>query len=111
MIEKSYKYTIGDAKKIEKLINTKFCAINHMILNNGEGLPVHKANSDLHMIVIRGTISLNLDEQEIQKYEKGNILEIPYGTMMHVHNTDDAIAEIFVVKAPSPEYYKELVGG
>ncbi len=110
MIEKRYEYTVGDDKTIEKVVNTKYCAINHMILNKGEGLPVHKANSNVHMIVVRGTISLKLDEQDMHDYKKGSILEIPFGTQMNVFNSYDETTEIFVVKAPAPEYYKELVG-
>jgi quercetin dioxygenase-like cupin family protein len=109
MIEKKYEYTIGEDKTIERIVNTKFSAINHMILKHADGLPLHKANSDVHMIVVRGEISLKLNEQEVHSYPTGSILEIPYGTHMNVYNDGDEITEIFVVKAPAPEYYKELV--
>lgn len=110
MTEKRYEYTLSDEKTIEMVVNTKFCAINHMILNKEERLPVHKANSNVHMIVVRGRISLKLNDQEVHRYSKGSILEIPYGTKMDVFNNDKDIAELFVVKAPSPQYYKELIG-
>ena len=102
MIEKNYKYTIADTKTIEKLVADENVHINHMILPKGEGLPLHNSNSNVYMTVMRGTISLILDEQERHDYEAGNILNIPNNTKMNVSNNEDAVAEILVVKAPAP---------
>ena len=102
MVEKNYKYTVADTKTIEKLVADENVHINHMILPKGEGLPLHMSNSNVYMTVIRGTISLILDDQEQHDYGVGNILNIPNNTKMNVSNTNDAIAEILVVKAPAP---------
>lgn len=109
MVEKRYEFTRSDEKVIEKIVDVKYAMINHMILNKEDRLPVHNANSNVHMIVVRGVISLKLDEQEVHDYEAGSILEIPYGTKMDVFNSGEETVELFVVKAPSPAYYKKLV--
>ena len=102
MIEKNYKYSVADSKTIEKLVADENVHINHMILPKGDALPLHMSNSNVYMTVMRGTISLILDDQEQHDYGVGNILNIPNNTKMNVSNTNDTVAEILVVKAPAP---------
>lgn len=104
MIEKNVPFAQGNTKLIERLLEDDNVGINHMILPKGEALPIHKANSHVYMIVVRGTISLKLDAQEEHVYEHGNIILIPHKTLMEVYNTHTEPAEIFVVKAPSPRH-------
>lgn len=105
MIEKTYNYAVADTKHIEKLIDDDPVMINHMILPKGDFVPDHHANSHVHMIVVRGNLTLQLDEQEPHTYAKGTIVNIPYGTFMQVRNEHEAICEFFVVKSPSPRLY------
>jgi quercetin dioxygenase-like cupin family protein len=72
-----------------------------------QGLPEHYSNSNVYMIVVRGTLTLQLDEQEPHKYGKGNIINIPFHTKMNVNNKDEEVLELFVMKAPNPRIYKE----
>jgi len=58
------------------------------------------------MTVIRGIVSLQLDDQELKKFEKGSIIVIPYKTKMNVVNYDEEVLEITVVKVPSPDKIK-----
>lgn len=107
MIEKSYSFSIDDTKNVEKLIDDEPVLINHMIFPKGEGLPEHYSNSNVYMIIVRGIMTLKLDEQEPQKYTHGQIVSIPYHTKMNVINFDEGILEFFVVKSPNPRDYKE----
>lgn len=91
-------------KVIEKLIATEEVMINHFIFNKDQGLPVHMANSNVYMIILQGNLSLKLDDID-QDFASGQILTIPYGKMMHVRNTGDLVLELFVIKAPHPDYY------
>ena len=102
MIEKSYRYTQIKEKVIEKIVDLDNVAINHMVLVKGERLPRHYANSNVYMIVVKGTVTLGLGAQEAHRYAAGNIVEIPVDIRMDVLNQDDEIVEFFVVKAPGP---------
>lgn len=93
-----------DTKTIEKIIGDPEIMINHFMFGKGEGLPVHNANSNVYMIITKGTLSLRLADEDL-KHEAGNILTIPYGIEMHVRNEDEDVLEMFVLKAPHPEYY------
>ncbi|MBP7402263.1 MAG: cupin domain-containing protein [Clostridia bacterium] len=102
MVEKAVPYTLTDSKTIERIVSNEHLDINHMVLARGDALPEHNANSHVQMIVVRGTITLRLDAQEPHEYPAGHIVAIPFGTLMNVSNTREPVAEIFVVKAPSP---------
>ncbi len=107
MLENIYSFSTDDTKHIEKIIDDDPVLINHMVLPKGEGLPEHYSNSNVYMIIIRGVITLKLDEQEAHSYTSGQIITIPYQTKMNVNNCNDSVLEFFVVKAPNPRHYKE----
>jgi quercetin dioxygenase-like cupin family protein len=105
MIERRYPFTISDEKHIEKIVDDDPVMINHIILPKGECVPDHRANSYVHMIVVRGTLTLQLEHQEPHHYPHGSIIHIPYETFMKVRNEQDDPVEFFVVKSPNPRVY------
>lgn len=107
MIEKVFDYTIGNDKTIERIVADKNVNINHMILNKDECLPEHYSNSNVYMVVIRGAVTLTLDEKPAATFKTGKIINIAYNTKMNVCNTSDETLEIFVIKSPAPEFYKQ----
>jgi quercetin dioxygenase-like cupin family protein len=102
MVETHYSFQKTDAKLIERILEDGNAALNHMVLPQGEALPLHNANSNVYMAVVRGTVSLKLDGQPEHKYLSGSVLVIPFGTRMNVYNADEGIVELFVFKSPSP---------
>jgi quercetin dioxygenase-like cupin family protein len=102
MIEKLYSFSSGDHKVIERIVEDDYVAINHMILGKADALPEHYANSHVSMLVIRGTVTLRLDDQAEHQYPAGSIIAIPYRTKMNVSNQHAAVLEFFVIKAPAP---------
>ncbi|GFR35431.1 cupin domain-containing protein [Thermobrachium celere] len=102
MVEKVYQLTLGNEKVVEKVIMDENIHYIHMIFNKGEGLPEHFSNSNVYMTVVRGTLSIGLNEQEIHEYKQGTVLKIPFNTKMNVGNKHDEVLELIVVKAPAP---------
>lgn len=103
MLEKVYNVTGGDNKVVEIVINDEFVHYNHMILPSGQGLPLHKTNSNVYMFVVRGTLTISLGENPKAVYEKGTILNIPFGIEMNARNEHSEVLELTVVKAPAPQ--------
>ncbi|MFW5781819.1 MAG: cupin domain-containing protein [Candidatus Muiribacteriaceae bacterium] len=103
MIEKIFKMKKGNEKVVEKLIMDENINYIHMIFREGEGLPEHSSNSNVYMTVLRGTLSIGLDDQDVHKYEEGDILKIPEGIKMNVGNSNSEVLELIVVKAPAPK--------
>ncbi len=102
MIEQVFQMAQNDSHTIEKVITDENVNINHMILNKGEGLPEHFSNSNVYMVVIRGLLSIGLNEQEVHEYPVGTILKIPKEIKMNVKNLHDNTLELIVIKAPAP---------
>jgi quercetin dioxygenase-like cupin family protein len=103
MIEKEYKLSRTNEKAVEKVIFDENVHYLHMVFNKDEGLPEHFSNSNVYMTVIRGCLSIGLDDQGIHEYEAGTLLKIPFQTKMDVKNLHDETLELIVVKAPAPK--------
>ncbi len=102
MIEQVFRMAQHDAHTIERVVADENVNLNHMILGKNEGLPEHFSNSNVYMTVIRGLLSIGLDEQEPHEYPAGTVLKIPEGIKMNVKNLHDDTLELIVVKAPAP---------
>ncbi|MGI5985382.1 MAG: hypothetical protein GXY01_06995 [Clostridiales bacterium] len=103
MVEKVYKLYQGDEKTIEKIVLDENLHYLHMVLNQNEGLPEHFSNSNVYMTVVRGKLSIGLNDQQIREYEVGALLKIPNNTKMNVKNLHSDTLELIVVKAPAPQ--------
>lgn len=102
MIEQVFQMKSGDERTIKKVIADENVHFNHMIFGKGEGLPEHFSNSNVYMTVVRGLLSIGLDEQGIHEYPTGTVLKIPEGIKMNVKNLHDETVELIVIKAPAP---------
>lgn len=102
MIEQIYQIATGDEKVVEKVIMDDNIHYIHMVFNKEEGLPEHLSNSNVYMTVVRGKLSIALDDHKIHTYEAGTLLKIPENTKMNVRNLHDSVLELIVVKAPAP---------
>jgi quercetin dioxygenase-like cupin family protein len=107
MVEQVYTLTQGNNKTVEKVIFDDNVNYLHMIFNQDEGLPEHYSNSTVYMTVLRGTLSLGLNEQEDHHYRARTVLKIPFKTKMNVRNLKDQTLELIVVKAPAPQQLQQ----
>lgn len=105
MVEKVLHYYTGDETKVEKIILDENINYIHMTFEKDQGLPEHYSNSNVYMTVLRGTLSIKLNDQDTHEYTKGDILMIPFETKMNVGNKHEEILEIQVIKAPAPKNY------
>ena len=103
MIEQIFKLSGGNEKAIERVLSDENINYLHMVFNKDEGLPQHFSNSNVYMTVIRGKLSIGLDDQEIHEYEAGTLLKIPFQTKMNVKNLHAGTLELIIVKAPAPK--------
>lgn len=103
MVEQIFKLSRGNEKAVEKVIFDENLHYLHMVFNKGEGLPEHFSNSNVYMTVVRGKLSIGLNDQDIHEYEDGTLLKIPFETKMNVKNLHDETLELIVVKAPAPK--------
>ncbi len=103
MIEQVFALSTEDKGVVEKVIFDENVHYLHMVFEKDGGLPEHFSNSNVYMTVIRGKLSIRLDDQDIHEYDAGTLLKIPFQTKMNVKNLHDEILELIVVKAPAPK--------
>ena len=103
MVEQVFKLYVGNEKAIEKVVFDENLHYLHMVFNQDEGLPEHFSNSNVYMTVVRGILSIGLDEQDIHEYQAGTLLKIPFQTKMKVKNLHNETIELIVVKAHAPK--------
>ena len=102
MIEKSHPFTRTDEKTMEKIIDDERVNINHIVVEPGESVPTHVSNSFVHQIIVRGTLSLSLEDGPFADYPAGTIVAVPFDQKMAIANRGADTLEFFVVKAPNP---------
>ena len=105
-MEKIFSFAKSSDKLIEKIVDDDPVMINHILLNKGDFVPKHKSNSNVYLVIVKGTISILLEGNHSIEGQEGKILSIPYGLDMEISNQQDAQLEFFVVKAPNPRLYK-----
>ncbi len=103
MVEQVFSLSRGDAKTVERVVFDENVHYLHMVFNKDEGLPEHFSNSNVYMTVVRGRLSIGLDDQEVHEYDAGTMLKIPFRTKMNVKNLHPETLELIVVKAPAPK--------
>ncbi len=102
MVEKIYKFSSSEDKLIEKLIDDENLVLNHVVLSAEDSLPQHFSNSNVYLVIIRGEMAVELNEQAPNSYKAGSIVNIPYNTKMSIANQANSPLEFFIVKAPNP---------
>ena len=103
MVEQVFQLSRSNEKAVEKVLFDENVHYLHMVFNKNEGLPEHLSNSNVYMTVIRGRLSIGLDDLDIHEYEAGTLLKIPFRTKMNVKNLHDDTLELIIVKAPAPK--------
>ena len=102
MVEKIFELAATDEKSVKRVVLDENLHYLHMVFPKGEGLPEHYSNANVYMTVVRGRLSIGLDDQEVHGYPAGTLLKIPVKTKMNVRNFDDQVLELIIVKAPAP---------
>ena len=102
MIETEYRYSQIETMTMEKTVDDERVNINHIVVPPGESVPTHASNSYVHQIVVRGTLSLSLEDEPFHDHPTGTIVAVPFNQKMIIRNRGEETLEFFVVKAPNP---------
>jgi len=90
-----------------KVVDEKHLLVMHIALKPGQSVPQHNANSNVHLLIMRGALTVNLNGVDHQAKE-GDLLPVAYQTPMTVKNTGTDNATFLVFKTPNPsEMIKE----
>ena len=96
----------GQKMGSRKLVDEKYLLVMQAALKPGQSVPQHNANSNVHILVVRGEVVINLNGTESLAKE-GSLVPIIYKTSMNVMNKSNQDASFLIIKTPNPS---EMVG-
>lgn len=99
MLEKVHTYTFDTTDIFEEVLKKDGYGLNHVVIEPGKVFPAHPTDANVTIIVVRGTLSLTLEQQRKASYVKGHIVEIDKGTLSTLGNTSTDVVEVFVIKS------------
>jgi quercetin dioxygenase-like cupin family protein len=83
--------------------DTEPIQIMRVRLEPGDALPFHKANSNVLLVPISGTLKFEEGSGEEHLVEHGEALQVEYMTPMLVSNGGDDLLTFLVLKTPHPK--------
>ncbi len=84
-----------------KLVDEKYLLVMQIALKPGQSVPGHNANSNVHLLILKGAVMVSLDGVDTQASE-GALLPVKYLTPMMIKNNGDTEAAFLVLKTPNP---------
>jgi quercetin dioxygenase-like cupin family protein len=89
-----------------KLVDEKYLLVMQAALKPGQGVPQHNANSNVHILVVKGAVVINLNGTQSLAQE-GSLVPVIHKTSMNVMNKSNQNASFLIIKTPNPS---EMVG-
>lgn len=105
MIETLYSYSVTDEKTVEIFLNDDNCTMGHVILKPGDELPAHSTDSNVYLLVVRGELTVSLDQVESKTFGRGAVVNLPFGILLGMKNSSEEVMELFAFKSPNPSKY------
>ena len=88
------------------MVDESHLLLMQIALLPGQEVPLHKANSNVHVIVLEGEMEIVLDGVA-QKAESGDLVPVAYQTPMRIFNGSETGTTFLVVKTPHPREIEE----
>jgi len=84
-----------------KIVDEKHLLVMQIALKPGQSVPQHHANSNVHILLLRGKVTVNLDGKD-NSIKEGDLLTVTYQTPMNIKNVGKDNATLLVFKTPNP---------
>lgn len=97
-MERIYKYTVSDGETFENVFKDEKLLMNHVIVPPGKVFPKHPTDAVVYALIIRGDLSLTIEDHETKTYTIGQLVNIPKGVNSELGNRGENLLELFVVK-------------
>ncbi|MDX1357403.1 MAG: cupin domain-containing protein [Clostridia bacterium] len=99
MIETITDYENQGGETLKNLVNKESVIINHVVMEPGQSFPAHVTEHEVHIIIVKGAISISLDKQDSHEYSAGKMVSLPKGVVSGLSNPSKTKTELFVVKS------------
>ena len=91
----------NDKMGARKIVDEKYLLIMQIAIKPGQIVPLHNANSNVNLLILRGSITVTLNGLDTQARE-GDLLPVKYQTPMTIKNAGSEDATFLVLKTPNP---------
>lgn len=91
----------SDGMGKRKIVDEKDLLVMQIALQPGQVVPPHNANANVHLLILRGAVTVTLNGTGRQAAE-GDLLPVAYRTPMTIKNTGGGDATFLVLKTPNP---------
>lgn len=88
-----------------KLIDEDHLLVMQLAIKPGQDVPAHKANSNVHLLILTGEVVIGLDGKDV-KAARGDMVPVAFKTLMHIRNLAGEDATFLVFKTPNPSEMK-----
>ncbi len=79
-------------------------------LTPGQEVPLHKANSNVHLLILDGAVTVFLDGTP-NRLERGDLLPVEFQTPMRIVNDSAGNSTFSVIKTPHPRLMEGKAAG
>ena len=93
---------------VRKLYDKESAQVMHITLQPGEGLKPHKTPVDVFFVVLEGTPTIVIGEEEAI-CQKDDLIESPAHIVHNIYNPSESTVRILVVKAPRPSTLSRIL--
>ena len=87
------------------LVEEDYLLFIQAALKPGQAVPVHRADSNVRILVVEGEISVGLDGEETRA-ATGDIIAAAPGTEMNIVNRSGENVSFLIIKTPHPRKLK-----
>jgi quercetin dioxygenase-like cupin family protein len=87
-----------------KIVDTPDLLLMRIALLPSFSVPQHKANSNVHICLLRGKLKIRLNGKE-EFFSEGELVPVEYGTEMLISNACDSESVFMVIKTPHPSEF------
>ncbi|MCI0469862.1 MAG: cupin domain-containing protein [Nitrospirae bacterium] len=87
------------------LIDEDYLLLMQVGLRPGQSVPQHNANSNVHLLILKGEVIVNLNGQD-NAVKEGDLVPVAYKTPMNIRNASHEDATFLVIKTPNPNQMK-----
>ncbi len=98
MSVKILEYTKESEEIFEHIIKEENFEYNHVIIKPGFHFPPHPTDANVIITIVKGVLSVKLDNKDTKTFIVGQVLTVEKGVMSELGNDQESFCELFVIK-------------
>lgn len=98
MAAKLFNYSLEQKDLFENILKDENIMLNHVVIESGKFFPKHPTDAHVYIIIVKGELSVTLNDDTKNIYKKGDVVEVEKGIESELGNESDDFTEAFVIK-------------